>query len=296
MIGPFPNLLIMGVPKAGTSSLYTWLASHPQALGSHVKETCFFADPDSHTFRADFNVRQGLEKYPTAFPKPQSGTRILFEATPTYIYSQTALAHVPDLPSAPRCVFVVRDPASQILSLFGYFRDNWDHIPATMSFSEFLVAVAEESHGFAGNELAARALTYADYLPWLNCWHERLGPDRMMVCTFDRLRADPAGLMIELATFCGLDPSHFADYGFPITNETYSPKSRLLHHVNIALRERLPKGRLYEMARRGYRRLNTRAPDRLAEDKALERLRHDFVSTNQKLAAAYDLDLTGWLP
>lgn len=48
-----PNLVICGVPKAATSSLFGWIAAHPDALGTREKETYFFVDPGTHMYRAD---------------------------------------------------------------------------------------------------------------------------------------------------------------------------------------------------------------------------------------------------
>ena len=37
-----PNLVIAGVPKAGTTSLFNYLAQHPDICPSDVKETRYF--------------------------------------------------------------------------------------------------------------------------------------------------------------------------------------------------------------------------------------------------------------
>jgi hypothetical protein len=292
----FPNLLVAGVPKAGTSSLFTWLDDHPQAQGSKEKETCFFADPDSHTFRPEFNVGQGLDRYKNAFPVILPESEVVFEATPTYIYSRTALEMVPNLSGAPKCIFVLREPASQIESVFRYFRDNWNYIPADMQFAQYLAAVSSQTDGFGGNELAQQPFTYADYGPWLHAWRAQLGPSRMMVCTFDQLRADPKSLMKDIAAWCGLDPIFYDDYGFPAENETYTPKNRLLQSINIAVRGVLPKGRAYQAARRLYRGLNTQAPGGTDNDAILTELRQQFAEANRTLAIDFDLDLSGWAP
>lgn len=290
-----PNFLIVGVPKAGTSAIFSWLADHPQAIGSTVKETCFFADPGSHVFRQDFNSSLGLDAYRTAFPEPNAETRLIFEATPTYIYSKTALTSIPDLPSAPRCLFVLREPASQLRSLFTYFQNNWDHIPADMSFEAYLHAIATDSPAFGGNELASDALTNAAYLPWLRTWRDMLGTDRMKVVTYDKLRSDPSSLMSDISDWCGVDPAFYADYVFSRENESYVPRSRALQRVNIAIRERLPKGLLYEFGRRLYRTLNTRVPEPACSDEALAELRQRFAPDNARLADEFDLDLTDWV-
>ncbi|OOY11241.1 hypothetical protein BMG00_16060 [Thioclava marina] len=290
-----PILFLAGVPKAGTSSLFGWLADHPQVQGSHEKESCFFADPGSHVFRPTFNAGQGIERLADAFPPLDAATRLRVEGTPSTIYSRTALALIPELPKA-RALFVLREPASQIRSGYDYFRDNWDYIPAGMSFPDYLAAVRAGTQVFGGNELAANALACADYLPWLERWRDRLDPARMKVVTFDRLRTDPTGLVTEIADWCGIDPAFYAAYAFPVENESYTPRNRALQRLNIAVRGALPKGRVYSAARALYRTLNTRPPERDGDAAFMVDLRRGFAEKNARLAEAFDLDLSGWAP
>src|SRR5262249_32274011 len=42
--GSLPNFFIVGAGKAGTTSLHSYLAQHPQICMSPVKEPCYFAD------------------------------------------------------------------------------------------------------------------------------------------------------------------------------------------------------------------------------------------------------------
>jgi hypothetical protein len=190
---------------------------------------------------------------------------------------------------------VLREPGAQILSTYTYFRNNWAAIPAEMSFADYLDAVRDGTHLFDNNELAHNSLNQARYLPWLLRWRERLEDARMKVITFDALRRDPRTFMTDLAEWCGISAAFFDDYGFPAENESYAPRLRGLQRLNIALRDRLPKGRLYDATRRMYRRLNTREPDRGEVDPAvMARLRADFEADNRVLAETFGLDLSSW--
>lgn len=288
-----PSFFIAGVPKAGTSSVATWLADHPQVVPPREKETCFFADETSHIWRADFNAGHGLDAYLAAFDQ-SSDAKLTFDATPSYIYQATALRMIPSLPTAPKCLFILRDPAEQIRSVYQYYRDNWDHIPATLDFGGFLETVRSGKARFCGNELAENALANADYAPHLAKWAQALGPDRIRVETFDRLAADPRGFMKELADWLDLDPGFYDAYDFPRENESYAPRSRLLQAVNVRLRGLLPKGRAYLAMRALYRRLNTTRPARVDADH-IAALRAEFSERTERLAATYGLDLSGWL-
>lgn len=291
-----PNLFIAGVPKAGTSSLHEWLSAHPDAFGAIDKETCFFADPDSHIHRRGFNITDGLKLYRRQFPIPAGqNPRVVIDSTPAYIYHQAALDHIPDLPGAPRCVFLLREPSSQILSQFNYFQNNWSWIPADLSFAAYLDILRQGQGDFGGNELAREALRNADYLPFLQRWRKRLGPQRMLVCTFDDLKSDPKGLTRRVASWAGLDPAFYDDFDFSARNETYHPRWRGLQRINIALRAYLPKGRLYDAARGLYRRLNTSKPA-ADQDRAalLASLGQGYAAQNARLAQEFGLDLSGW--
>lgn len=298
MNGALPNFIIGGAPKAGTSSLHAWLGEHPDALGSNPKETYYFVDPGSHMYDALRHIEQGLDGYREFFqlrPGIQS-PKAVFEATPMYLYSHTALTRLPALPTAPRFLFVLREPAAQIQSLYQYFRENWRWIPGEMSFSDFLAAVRDGTHDFRGNELARNALSFADYRPFLEQWRKRLGSDRMRVCLFEDMVRQPQEFMQLLCEWIGLDPQFYRDYPFLRENETYSARSHRLQTLNVAIRSKLPQGMLYRLGRRIYRLLNTTAPPPPTQEsrELMSRLREEFAEANARLASSFDLDLSPW--
>lgn len=290
-----PNFFVAGFPKTGTSSLHTWLADHPDALGSVEKEACFFVDEGTHVFRAEQNVMNGLETYRDQFEFAEGAKpKVIIESTPSYVYQKAALEWIPDLPSQPKCLFVVRNPVDQIQSVFNYYRNNWTYIPDDLSFADFLAKVRDGTAAFGGNELAENALEFARYETFLTKWRDRLG-DRFQVCTFDELKANPRGLTARIAAWIGLDPGFYDHYDFPRENETYVPRSRFLQRINVAVRDSLPKGAAYNAARRLYRSLNTtkHGKERLDEVE-IENLRQEFEGANKALAEAFDLDLSNW--
>lgn len=292
----YANLVIAGVPKAGTSALHRWLRDHPDVVGSSEKETYFFADPGTHMFRPWATCTAGLEGYANYFRDGGAGAVIRVEATPAYIYYREALERIPQLPTQPKCLFVVREPASQIYSMFRYFQSNWDWIPAGMNFRDFIGAVREGRSSFGGNELARDALGNGAYVNFLGPWRDTLGSERFRVATFDEFCADPAGFAKSVAAWAGIAPEFYASYPFPRENETYDVKSRLAQKLNIAIRAGLPKGRLYDALRSAYRSLNTRRPSPPDEDdrRVIEELRQHFRPHNRRLEREFGLDLSRW--
>lgn len=293
-----PNVIIAGAPKSGTSTLFRWLADHPEVAGSREKETYFFVDPGTHMYRADRHVASSPMSAYTALFEEKAAATVTMEATPAYLYAKTALEHVPDLPTRPKVLFVLREPAAQIHSLYEYFRSNWNWIDADMDFAGFLDAVRAGTHDFRGNDLAINALAYGRYADYLDQWRGRLGEDRMIVYGFEALLRDEGAFIKTVARDIGIDPGFYDSYDFPRENETYQPRSRAIQNLNIAVRNLIPDGAARNAIRTAYRRLNTRKPDPKSTHTArlMDDLRHEFREANERLARDYGIDVSAWSP
>ncbi|MDQ4058746.1 MAG: sulfotransferase, partial [Actinomycetota bacterium] len=71
-----PNFLIIGAMKAGTTSLYHYLRSHPEVFMPAVKELDFFVE--------DINWRRGLSWYRRQFASAPPEARAVGEASTNY--------------------------------------------------------------------------------------------------------------------------------------------------------------------------------------------------------------------
>ena len=291
-----PNWIIGGAPKAATSTLFRWLVDHPEVGGSSEKETYYFADPGTHMFRADRNFRDhGLAPYERLFDHCVSSTKVVIEATPGYMYSETALRELPNLPTHPGFIFILREPVAQLRSLFSYFQQNWNWIPRNMTFRDFIAAI-EGGHGdFKGNELAANALTNAWYPEHLRRWRNAVGAERMLIILFEDLVGDNRTVMRRIAQRLRIDPFFYDSYDFPRENQTYTARNGSLQDLNIWLRARLPQGPFYDLLRQLYRAINTRPVNELPNDVEVEgRLADRFAPMLPELQRDFGLDLTEW--
>lgn len=292
----FPNWIIAGAPKAGTSSLFRWLIDHPQVSGSTEKETYYFVDPGTHMFSSRRNfVQGGLAGYARLFEHCDASSRVVLESTPGYLYSEAALRELPRLPSCPSFIFVLREPVAQLHSLFSYFQQNWNWIPRQMSFEEFIAAAEQGREKFKGNELAANALRNAWYPEHLRRWKAAVGLERMFILLFEDLIGSSRPTMRRVAERIGIDEGFYDGYGFPPENKTYAARSGALQDLNVMVRSRLPQGRLYNMLRRLYRAANTKAPIRAADDLGLDcELAERYAGMIPELEQEFGLDLASW--
>jgi len=291
-----PNWIIIGAPKAATSTLFRWLADHPQVGGPREKETYYFVDPGTHMFRPRSNFRDGgLEGYEKLFGSCDRSAKVVIEATPGYLYSETAVRELPHLPTRPEFIVVLREPVAQLQSLFSYFQQNWNWIPRDMTFRDFIAAVEDGSSDFGGNELAANAIANAWYPEHLRRWEAAVGRERLHILLFEELVSDNRATMQRLATKLGIHPCFYEDYDFPRENRTYVARSGALQDLNIGLRSRLPQGALYDILRWLYRLINTRPPGFQARDVELESALADrFSPMLTELERDFQLDVTLW--
>lgn len=292
-----PNVFIAGFPKAATSSVHRWLADHPDAGGSRPKETEYFIDRGWSSFHADANYQDhGLDRYDSYFAYlGESRPQVVFESSVEYVYQKVALETLPGLATRPRFVFVLREPAAQMYSLFQYLRNNQGEIPPQVTFRQYLELLNQASPLLDKNSLLIEPLANCRYAAHLEAWASRCGRDRIFVYLFEDLREDPCTFMQNLATDLGLDPGFYASYGFPSENESYSVRAFWMHRLSIVVRNRLSRGPVFAGLRALYRKLNTARPSITNEDAQLrEDLKERFRDDNRRLAEQFDLDLSAW--
>ena len=126
-----PNLFVAGVPKAGTTSLFHYLALHPDVFPSSRKEPGFF-----HPFKIK-DMDANLEAYKKFFTG-HSGQRYAIEATPGYFYGgkETANAINKYSPKS-KVIIVLRNPVERVFSFYKY-KKSLGHIDGNLNFESYI--------------------------------------------------------------------------------------------------------------------------------------------------------------
>ena len=222
-----PNAVLAGAPKSGTSSLFRWLADHPEVCGSSVKETRFLLDPDDCLFQKNSNVHEhglsGYERYSTAamrpgegrprgdtgLPLPADGARRALDSR----YATGASFHLP--PALRASVFAVPLPPGPLLP-----------IHPRLDFRRFIELVREEDPRIPTQGHANFALAFGRYSDYLPAWLERFPLERFHFFLFEDLRHDPRSFVKAVAVRLGLEPSFYDDYAPPTENRSSPSEAR----------------------------------------------------------------------
>jgi hypothetical protein len=288
-----PNVVVAGAPRCGTSALFSYLAAHPDAAGSSVKEVQYFMDAGSPVLRAEANYhRNGLDAYRGFFRKgiaEKPAASVVFEATPGYLYQETAVAVLPTLPTRPRFVFQLRKPSEQVYSSYVYSRHRAGNLPKDVSFREF--AFGSDRLAASKSEFHRHALDFANYDKHLSGWVAACGDDRIRVGLLETMRESPRDYLAELAAWLGIDPDFYADYAFAVVNENAAVRIRALQ--GAARRISNLAGRRASGLRAAYRRVNmTSVPGASDDDRAvMAEIDERLQDASRRLGNRFALDV-----
>lgn len=206
-----PTFIIIGAARAGTTSLYEYAGQHPDVYVSPVKEPNFFAvegrrlrhqGPGESALRWVTDFDSYVELFRGAPGRCAAG-----EASPLYLYSQTAprlIRHyLPDV----RLVAILRDPVERAYSAFSYLRER-----GSEPHANFLDALEDEDRRVKENWSHIwhyRRMGF--YYEQLSRYYERFSSDQIRILLYEDLAHDPGRVAMQLFEHIRVDSSFEPD-------------------------------------------------------------------------------------
>src|SRR5689334_22711176 len=282
------DAIIAGVNKAGTTSLFVSLSTHPDIAPSSIKETGYFLP-----------ARYGRPLQPAAewdaYFANAGDAPVHLQGTPSYFYGGAAVAQaMPDRLLDPHALVVLREPVSRAISFFTYQKIRL-RFPADYSITDYLAAadrLTDADFLDPDNEkyMAFRGGCYAEYLPG---WFHVLGSDHVRVIDFQRLVGDQVTTLHETASWLGLDPARFPSDALSSENRSTGYRSKGFQRLALAGNDRFERvfRRHPETKRRLrtlYYRMNGRAADEEIPASVRAELSERYDEPNARLAELLD--------
>lgn len=239
--GRLPNLLVAGVPKAGTGSLFAYLTQHPEICGADEKEVGYFNyyNPRRHT-----GPPPPLDVYRRHFTH-WAGERYAVEATPTYSYGgrpviDAVQAHL----DHPRVIISLRDPVERLWSAYTFQREL-GNTTRFRDFEEYLEACKRRKPD--GSDLVPRDHLHGLYIgfydQYVPLWLDAFGED-LRVIFAEGLFREPGRTVTELLHWLELDERPLAGMDLSARNPTQHPRSTRLARVAYTVKRRGDRMRL----------------------------------------------------
>jgi len=223
---PEKYLIIGGSTKCGTTSVFNYFEFHPEVCRCRLKESRFFLE-------ATYQIAAtGRQHHNTPFSSLFSGCKpgqTGLEATPDYLYSQTAAHRIKNELRDVRMVFILRDPIERLISWFRFARMN-GLIAQKMSIDEY---VQIQRKPFLPNHLPQhlKSLQQGNYFHFLHQYIELFGNDRTGIFIYEQLATDPQTFCKSICDFSQIDPEYFTDFDFKIFNRSADTRSPELHSL-----------------------------------------------------------------
>jgi hypothetical protein len=212
----WPNLFVVGAPKAGTTSLWRYLGQHPDIFMSPEKEPRFFSS--SRKLESDQATEAYLELFAAAGHEKLRG-----EASPTYMSRTTTAKEIHRVAPGARIVISLREPVERTHSSYmSLVNDGVEQ----RSFREAVEDDLADRRRPGAPVYVKRRL----YAPGVRRYQKLFGA-QVFVLFFEELTKRPAKVMEELYGFLGVDPGFAEQLDPKAHNQFKVPRNRAVQRA-----------------------------------------------------------------
>lgn len=277
-----PTFLIIGDLKAGTTSLHSYVAQHPEVFTPGLKELRFFSFDEGNPYhrRASAYRVKTTAEYLGHFHSA-GNAKAIGEASPSYLRSPGAASRIAQLLPNAKLIVSIRNPADRLYSLY---QMQLRAAATKLPFDEQLFAA--DAAWIKGNY----------YWSELNRFFECFARNQILVVIFDDLAQQPAVMAKQLYRFIGVDDSF--EPNLQPQNTGGIPRNPQLYAAMTYSKDRLKQiGSIPPAVRRLWARIRTQSLrteklDPLLKRKVLEVCADDIART----ASLIQRDLSIWAP
>lgn len=211
----FPDFIIVGAAKSGTSSLHKYLSAHPDVFMPKLKELNFF-----HAYGQDNTpIWERFPEMPTnemAYAShfyKAGANQIKGEASPSYlIYHERTIANIKKFYKGrelPKIIIILREPIDKIWSHFRFNR-MYNLDPDGLTLEE---AIQVESERLKNPTYLpdVHYINNTKYLQQVKAYLDNF--ESVKVVLFDDLNKDPMKFISEIQDYLGVENNIPEDLG-----------------------------------------------------------------------------------
>jgi hypothetical protein len=225
------NLIIAGVNKAATSSLYTYLGFHDKIAISNIKETEFFLP-----------VRYGKEhgslaSYNNYFDKNRISlnTKYLLESTPGYFYGGDKLAKsIKNLIPKVKIIIILRNPVRRTESFINHcISKTW--VEKQVDFNQEILNILNDldlnnTTQIDENKYFTRSIIESFYSDLIKEW-KAVFNSNIKIIYFEDLTKNPEQTLNYLYDWLELESGKTSQSKYSIENKSITPNNILIHKI-----------------------------------------------------------------
>jgi Sulfotransferase family len=245
-----PNFFVVGAPKAATTFIYACLDQHPQVYMSPLKEPHYFASelrPENFSeadrprivrqmrelqayLRGDMREKRfgGLvttwEDYVNLFANVSTQVAI-GEASPCYLWSETAARNIASRVPHARIIINLRNPVDRA---FSQYLHELTAGATHRSFRQEVEATLRAPHRKFGLERSL--LEFGHYCEQIKRYQREFPRSQISISLYEDLERSPEAMVKDLFAFLGVDPDIPVDVSIR-PNEARIPRLNSVAYV-----------------------------------------------------------------
>ena len=198
-----PNFIIIGCQRCGTTSLYTYLAQHPQILTPIKKEMDFFS----------WHFERGIDWYLAHFPPMPRGEQFLTgEASPSYFDSREAPERPYSLFPEAKLIVLLRNPVDRAISQFYRLTNlNWEARSLDRVISDEIERLNQNPEYIIGEE-PGNYLARGRYIEFIKNWRTFFPPEQLLILKSEDFYAGAAATVKQVLEFLDLPEYQLSEY------------------------------------------------------------------------------------
>jgi len=193
---PLPNAYIIGVQKAGTTSLHNWLAQHPDIYAPlELKDVDYFANPAIAA-----NAKERLEKDFAGY----NGEKVILQSQVNYMFYTGALERIKALTPEAKLIVILRDPVDRAISAYRYFKKMGNE---KRSPEEALLYEPQTGLKYSKHNSDYTYIEHGMYGRQLEAVYQKFNPKNVLVLQFKELINQPKQLALKAFNFLAVNKS-----------------------------------------------------------------------------------------
>jgi len=198
-----PNFFIVGAPKSGTTSLYTYLKKHPDVF-LPKKELYYFC------FDLGFRTPPISEETYLSYYSSATSQNAIGDASVYYLLSRKAAENIKRFNPEAKIIIMLREPADMVYSLHSELQSNGDE--TIQNFEQAIELEAERKQNNAvgispHHNCPIEAFLYSDvakYYEQVKRYKDAFGDKNLHIILFDDFKNDPLKEYKKVLQFLGL--------------------------------------------------------------------------------------------
>ena len=218
-----PTFLIVGVQKAGTTSIYNYLQEHPQVYMSPIKETNFLEKDWEKLLAENSNLKNRIttfEDYCQLFAGVKDEIAI-GEASPNYIFHyESSAPRIQKYTPNAQLIVVLRNPVERAYS------DYLMHLRDAIGGSKVKSLGEQIKHSSHKSFILRKGFYYTPVKYYLDFF----GKEKIKVFLYDDLCDNAQGFMSEMYKFIGVDQNFVANVSKK-TQQAKIPKNQAINNL-----------------------------------------------------------------